>query len=213
MRKLTDLLNQDKKKTQIKNQKEIRGLKTSISKEDLIVFVNELFENFELAYHFNFSKVYDSQNKIDLAKRLWAKTLKNFNKFQLQMAMKDVFLNNEYLPTLNEFVKLSSQQALSEEIPSVLHAFDEARKSYDPHVSFKWTHPIIYFAGKKVGWNNFHDQQKTLVMHKFRNYYLEYAEQAMNGKTFKLPHIETKPKERHFIDRETFLKLKEKLNL
>ena len=31
------------------------------------------------------------------------------------MAMKDVFLNNEYLPTLNEFVKLSSQQALSEE--------------------------------------------------------------------------------------------------
>ena len=176
MRKLTDLLNQDKKKTQTKNQKEIRGLKTSISKEDLIVFVNELFENFELAYHFNFSKVYDSQNKIDLAKRLWAKTLKNFNKFQLQMAMKNVFLNNEYLPTLNEFVKLSSQQALSEEIPSVLHAFDEASKSYDPHVSFKWTHPIIYFAGKKVGWNNFHDQQKTLVMHNFKNYYLEYAE-------------------------------------
>ena len=105
MRKLKDLLNQDKKKTQTKNQKEIRGLKTSISKEDLIVFVNELFENFELAYHFNFSKVYDSQNKIDLAKRLWAKTLKNFNKFQLQMAMKNVFLNNEYLPTLNEFVK------------------------------------------------------------------------------------------------------------
>ena len=129
------------------------------------------------------------------------------------MAMKNVFLNNEYLPTLNEFVKLSSQQALSEEIPSVLHAFDEARKSYDPHVSFKWTHPIIYFAGKKVGWNNFHDQQKTLVMHKFRNYYLEYAEQAMNGKIFKLPQIETKPKKKHFIDRETFLKLKEKLNL
>ncbi len=129
------------------------------------------------------------------------------------MAMKNVFLNNEYLPTLNEFVKLSSQQALSEEIPSVLHAFDEARKSYDPHLSFKWTHPIIYFAGKKVGWNNFHDQQKTLVMHNFKNYYLEYAEQAMNGKTFKLPQIETKPKEKHFIDRETFLKLKEKLNL
>ena len=94
-----------------------------------------------------------------------------------------------------------------------MHAFDEARKSYDPHVSFKWTHPIIYFAGKKVGWNNFHDQQKTLVMHNFRNYYLEYAEQAMNGKIFKLPQIETKPKEKHFIDRETFLKLKEKLNL
>ena len=213
MRKLRDLLNQEKKKTLIKNQKEIRGQKTSISKEDLIVFVNELFESFELAYHFNFSKIYDSQNKIDLAKRLWAKTLKNFNKFQLQMAMKNVFLNNEYLPTLNEFVKLSSQQALSEDIPSVLYAFDEAKKSYDPRLSFKWTHPIIYFAGKKVGWNNFHDKQKTLVMHNFRKHYLEYAEQAMNGKIFNLPHIEIKPKEKHFIDRETFLKLKEKLNL
>ena len=43
--------------------------------------------------------------------------------------------------------------------------------------------------------------------------YGKMKKQAMNGKTFKLPHIKTKPKEKHFIDRETFLKLKEKLNL
>ena len=35
----------------------------------------------------------------------------------------------------------------------------------------------------------------------------------VNGDTWQVKRLEIKPKEKHFIDRETFLKLKEKLNL
>ena len=36
-------------------------------------------------------------------------------------------------------------------------AYIEARKSYQPRAEINWSHPIVYFAGKKVGWNNLNE--------------------------------------------------------
>ena len=109
-------------------QKTYHGQKISSSKKKLIIqFIEDLFYKFEVAYHYQFFKIYSSNEKIITAKRLWASTLKNFSIHQLNQASAFIISNNEFIPTLNEFVKAVRRQPYSDSIPSADEAFLEAQ--------------------------------------------------------------------------------------
>ena len=131
------------------------GQKKSIStKEDFIKSIDAMFLKLELAYHYQFYKVFGTDEKLKEGKKLWAITLKNESPETILAAVEKVVASQSYLPTLTDLIKACKEINKMDGFPSAEEAYIEARKSFQPRAEFNWSHPIIYFTGKKIGWNN-----------------------------------------------------------
>ena len=195
-------------------QKTYRGQKISSSKKKLIIqFIEDLFYKFEVAYHYQYFKIYSSNEKIITAKRLWASTLKNFSIHQLNQASAFIISNNEFIPTLNEFVKAVRKQPYSDSIPSADEAFLEAQKSYSPRKKYNWSHPIVYFAGCKTGWSTLNDSNQYNAINQFRKNYAELLSKLEEGLDLSIDHTETEEFESKKFDSSLFKELRKKYDL
>jgi hypothetical protein len=131
------------------------GQKRSTStKEDFINAIDALFLKLELAYHYQFYKVFGTDEKLKEGKKLWAISLKNKNPEVLLKAVESVIASQSYLPTLTDLIKACNEVDGIDGLPSAEEAYIEARKSYQPRKEFNWSNPIVYYAGKKIGWNS-----------------------------------------------------------
>ena len=97
-----------------------------------------------------------------------------------------VIQSNDYLPTLTEFLKACSESMGSVNIPTPQEAFLEAQKSSSPRDSHPWTHPIIYLAGKEIGWELINSSKNTSAFQAFTNTYLRLAREMKAGKKFEI---------------------------
>jgi hypothetical protein len=130
------------------------GQKNLISnKKEFVQTIDDLFLKLELSYHYQFYKVFGTDEKLKEGKKLWAQSLKNFSSITIKKATNEVISTQSYLPTLTDLIKASIDIQNDDGFPSAEEAFIEARKSYSPRSNFNWSHPIVYFAGKKTGWN------------------------------------------------------------
>ena len=41
-------------------------------------------------------------------------------------------------------------------------------KSYQPRKNFNWSHPIVYFAGKKIGWSYLSEKDSKETFEAFK---------------------------------------------
>ena len=127
--------------------------KSTSTKEEFISSIESLFLKLELAYHYQFYKVFGTDDKLKEGKKLWAISLRNEVPEVLLEAAENVIRSQSYLPTLTDIMKACSDINKMDGFPTVEEAYIEARKSYQPRAEINWSHPIVYFAGKKVGWN------------------------------------------------------------
>jgi hypothetical protein len=67
----------------------------------------------------------------------------------------------------------------------------EARKSFSPRKEYNWTHPIVYFAGKKTGWNLLNEKDGKDIFYEFKRNYEELIKKVGNGIVFKVPKEKT----------------------
>ena len=70
--------------------------------------------------------------------------------------------------------------------PTVEEAYIEARKSYQPSAEINWSHPIVYFAGKKVGWNNLNEKESNENFNAFKKIFNGLKNEAFSGKKFEI---------------------------
>ena len=130
------------------------GQKKSIStKEDFIKSIDAMFLKLELAYHYQFYKVFGTDEKLKEGKKLWAITLKNESPETILAAVEKVVASQSYLPTLTDLIKACKEINKMDGFPTAEEAY-RSKKSFQPRAEFNWSHPIIYFTGKKIGWNN-----------------------------------------------------------
>ena len=163
------------------------GQKKSIStKEDFIKAIDALFLKLELAYHYQFYKVFGNDEKLKEGKKLWAISLKNNSPEVITEAIENVISSQSYLPTLTDIKKACSEINKIDGFPSVEEAYIEARKSYQPRKDFNWSNPIIYFVGKKIGWNNLNEKDSKENFHAFRKVFNALKIESINGKEFKI---------------------------
>jgi len=80
-----------------KNQKAPGQISSNFNKQQLIDAINNLFLKFELAYHYQFLRIYDAQEKIDNAKILWAKSLKDYSADVIDMVADELSLQGKTL--------------------------------------------------------------------------------------------------------------------
>ena len=186
------------------------GQKKSISnKEDFIKSIDALFLKLELAYHYQFYKVFGTDEKLKEGKKLWAISLKDIAPEIILDAVENVISSQSYLPTLTDLMKACNEINRMDGFPSVEEAYVEARRSYQPRASYNWSHPIVYFVGKKIGWNAINEKDSKENFNTFKHIFNALKIQAIEGKEFKIKQSKVL-NDRKPLNPDLFKKLREK---
>ena len=186
------------------------GQKKSISnKEDFIKSIDALFLKLELAYHYQFYKVFGTDEKLKEGKKLWAISLKDIAPEIILDAVENVISSQSYLPTLTDLMKACNEINRMDGFPSVEEAYVEARRSYQPRASYNWSHPIVYFVGKKIGWNIINEKDSKENFNTFKHIFNALKIQAIEGKEFKIKQSKVLS-DRKPLNPDLFKKLREK---
>ena len=186
------------------------GQKKSISnKEDFIKSIDALFLKLELAYHYQFYKVFGTDEKLKEGKKLWAFSLKDIAPEIILDAVENVISSQSYLPTLTDLMKACNEINRMDGFPSVEEAYVEARRSYQPRASYNWSHPIVYFVGKKIGWNIINEKDSKENFNTFKQIFNALKIQAIEGKEFKIKQSKVL-NDRKPLNPDLFKKLREK---
>ena len=159
--------------------------------QDFIEAIDALFLKLELAYHYQFYKVFGSDEKLNEGKKLWATSLKSYDIEIINKASEEIIQSQPYLPTLTDIVRICNEFLKNTSLPSADEAFVEARKSFSPRKEYNWTHPIVYFAGKKTGWNLLNEKDGKDIFYEFKRNYEELIKKVGNGIVFKVPKEKT----------------------
>ena len=180
--------------------------------QEYIASIDALFLKLELAYHYQFYKVFGADDKLNEGKKLWANSLKKYDVAIINEASEEIIHTQPYFPTLTDIVKLCEQLKKNISLPSADEAFIEARKSFSPRKKYNWSHPIIYLAGKKTGWNFLNEKDGRDIFYDFKKNYEHLVKAVNNGKEFFIPEDsideELKP-----LDQKLFESLRKKFNI
>ena len=160
--------------------------KSTSTKEDFINAIDKLFLKLELAYHYQFYKVFGTDEKLKEGKKLWAVSLKDKNPEVMLKAVETVISSQSYLPTLTDLIKACNEIDEIDRLPSAEEAYIEARKSYEPRKEFNWSNPIVYYAGKKIGWGSLNEKDSKEIFNNFRKVFNFLKAEALNGKKFEI---------------------------
>ena len=187
-----------------------RGQTKSIStKEALIKSIDSLFLKLELAYHYQFYKVFGTDEKLKEGKKLWAVSLKNVSSEIILEAVENVIASQSFLPTLTDLLKACDDIDKKDGFPSVEEAYIEVRRSYQPRKEFSWSHPIVYYSGKKIGWNLLNERDSKETFQLFRKTFFSLKRQAQEGKKFVIKNKNEKQKLEP-LNKNLFKKLRNK---
>ena len=192
-KKITDIMNQESFLNSSKTERKmIPGQKISNSdRKTFIEAIDNLFLKLELSYHYQFYKVFGTDQRLTEAKKLWAESLKKYPAECINAAIETVIQSNDYLPTLTEILKACSGSMGAINIPTPQEAFIEAQKSSSPRQRYPWTHPIIYWAAREIGWELINSPNNTNTFHLFSKTYLRLIQEMKRGKKFDLAPEET----------------------
>ena len=180
--------------------------------QEYIESIDALFLKLELAYHYQFYKVFGTDDKLNEGKKLWANSLKKYEVSIINEASEEIIHTQPYFPTLTDIVKLCEQLKKSTSLPSADEAFIEARKSFSPRKKYKWSHPIIYLAGKKTGWNFLNEKDGRDIFYDFKKNYEHLVKAVNNGKEFSIRE-DSVDEELKPLDQKLFESLRKKFNI
>ena len=180
--------------------------------QEYIESIDALFLKLELAYHYQFYKVFGTDDKLNEGKKLWANSLKKYEVSIINEASEEIIHTQPYFPTLTDIVKLCEQLKKSTSLPSADEAFIEARKSFSPRKKYNWSHPIIYLAGKKTGWNFLNEKDGRDIFYDFKKNYEHLVKAVNNGKEVSIPE-DSVDEELKPLDQKLFESLRKKFNI
>jgi hypothetical protein len=167
--------------------------KLNSNKKEFIECIDSLFLKLELAYHYQFYKVFGTDDRLNEGKKLWATSLKSFSTQTILEGIESVVGSQSYLPTLTDLIKACSEINNQDGFPSVEEAYIEARKSFSPRAEYPWSHPIVYFAGKKIGWNFLDEKDSKELFFSFKKIFNKLKLEAFNGNEFKIEKTANQP--------------------
>ena len=177
---------------------------------ELMDAINQIFSLFEINYHHQFFSAFSNDpEKLIEVKRLWYGSLKRFPPRTLLSAVKQIVEQEQYLPTLYKMIEFCS--AFENKAPSAHQAYVEACGAPSPKAAFSWSHPAVYWAGKRANWFFLSTTAEQFAFPVFRDHYRRVLEQiATRPELEQLPEPDSptagKSKEEKGIERTEGLK-------
>ena len=146
--------------------------------------INQMFAEFELVYHNQFSKAFPNEEKLSYAKKLWYSNLRHLQPGQILDATHRAIRESEYLPTVRGILKYCTE---SLGLPSAHDAYIEACQAPSPKAGYRWSHPAVYHAGQQSDWYFLANTPENRAFPVFRQHYEALCQQVMAGQTLAPP--------------------------
>ena len=183
---------------------------------DHVDAINQIFAEFEFAYHNQFHRAF--AESLVIAKKYWLSSLENFTPLQIIQAAKQVIRTQDYLPSIAALVRACEQGLDLFGLPSTRQAYLEACGAPSPKREFNWSHEAVYHAGKASGWYLLANTAEATAFPVFDYNYALLCQRVIRGETLsiELPTPLPEKIERKLDKAETkarFARLREELDL
>ena len=159
--------------------------------------INQVFALFQINFHNQYFAAFGNSSGVESqAKRLWKESLQQFSNEQILRAAKKIIEQSEYLPTLHRMIRACEDDLGEQGIPDVRSAYMEAANKPSPKNVQEWSHPIVYHAGKSVGWYAMAHVAEHISYPAFEDIYRDLIKRCLGGEEFtvdKPAMIEEKP--------------------
>lgn len=146
--------------------------------------INELFELMAAIYP-RFGFIYKA-NDIGKAKKAWTKALVEGQVKTLQYGKKRMRQDtSDVPPSAGKFVSWCKPTPIELGLPTHQNAWYEANKNCHDVYRCEWSSPVVYEAGKRIGWFNLKEGRSS--MDEFSTVYFDAVSEYALGAKFKLP--------------------------
>ncbi|WP_299588313.1 replication protein P [uncultured Microbulbifer sp.] len=156
--------------------------------------INEVFALFKLNYHNQFSAAFPDTETLHHAKRLWLEALLSFAPQDIMQGAKRAILQSEYLPTVHKMLQLCA--AGENGLPEARAAYREACNAPSPKTNHKWSHPVVYHAGRESNWHFLANNPESIAYPVFAEHYRKLCARVLEGEKLSAPEplkLEEKP--------------------
>ena len=174
--------------------------------EGVMDSLDQMFAEFEVVYHNQYTKAFPTAEKLMYAKKLWFSNLREYTPESIIAAAHKAIKASEFLPTIRGILKFLETSGLNEHgLPDVHSAYIEACRAPSPKADQRWSHPAVYHAGKASDWFFLASSAERAAFPVFERNYNILCERINKGEELELPlaqalpeHIETRlSKEEH----------------
>lgn len=155
----------------------------SDAKLDHVDAINQIFAEFEFAYHNQFHKAFSDAESQIIAKKYWLGSLEQYAPLQIVQAAKQVIRTQDYLPSVAALVKACEQGIDLFGLPSSHQAYLEACAAPSPKREQQWSHEAVYLAGKAAGWFLLANEPEQTAFPLFEYHYDLLCRQVVSGET------------------------------
>ena len=151
------------------------------AKLDRVDAINQIFAEFEFAYHNQFHKAFSDAESQIIAKKYWLASLEQYSPQQIVHAAKQVIRKQDYLPSIATLVKACEQGLDLFGLPSPRQAYIEACGASSPKRDYQWSHEAVYLAGQAAGWFVLANEPETRALPLFEYHYQLLCRRVING--------------------------------
>lgn len=148
---------------------------------DHVDAINQIFAEFEFAYHNQFHKGFAETESLVIAKKYWLSSLEQYSPHQIVAAAKRVVQTQDYLPSIATFLRACEEGKDLFGLPSTRQAYVEACSAPSPKKDFAWSHQAVYFAGKAAGWFLLANEPEAAAYSVFEYHYERLCRRVVNG--------------------------------
>ncbi|GJM13727.1 MAG: hypothetical protein DHS20C12_21300 [Pseudohongiella sp.] len=160
---------------------ESTGEFSSDAKLDRVDAINQIFAEFEFAYHNQFHKAFGDAESLIIAKKYWLGSLEQYSPLQIVHAAKQVIRSQDYLPSIAALVKACEAGLDLFGLPSPRQAYIEACSASSPKRDFQWSHEAVYLAGQAAGWFVLASEPEATSFPLFDYHYQLLCRRVING--------------------------------
>ncbi len=157
------------------------------AKPEVVDAINQMFAEFELVYHNQYNKAYNTPEKLHYAKKLWYSNLAGYSSDAILAAVKRATTESEFLPSVRSILKYCETDLAKLGLPTPRDAYIEACRASSPKAGFNWSHAAVYLAGKASDWFFLANSTERVVLPVFQQHYQHFCQQVANGEELAVP--------------------------
>ena len=144
--------------------------------------INQVFAEFEFAYHNQFHRAFPNGESLAIAKKYWLSCLQQYAPDCIVYASKQLIKTHEYLPSMAVMVQACERDLTFGGMPSARQAYIEASAAPPPKANYDWSHPAVYHAGRASDWYFLASEPEARAFPVFEYHYLQICRQVSEGK-------------------------------
>lgn len=154
---------------------------------DHVDAINQIFAEFEFAYHNQFHKAFSDESSQIIAKKYWLASLEQYAPRQIVQAAGQVIRTQDYLPSIAALVKACEKGLDLFGLAAPRQAYFEACAAPSPKRDYAWSHEAVYLAGKATGWFLLASEPESVSFPRFEYHYDILCRRVINGEELESP--------------------------